>query len=134
MRATRWMAVGVLCAGLLGACGDDDDGAATDETAVAVVVKELETAARDGDGARICDDLFTENLRISVQRASKQACADEVKENVASETASFEVSNVKVNGDNATAQLADEKGVRSDVLFQREDGGWRIARIAAVGS
>ena len=120
-----------LCAaGVLASCGGGGDG----EGEVKDVVEELESASREGDGARICNELFTENLAISIRRAAKQPCADEVTQNVASKSARFTVAELEVDGDKATAQLVDEKEQRSDVLFERDGDSWRIARIAGVGS
>jgi len=121
-----------LCAGLLAGCGDDDSDSS--EGQITAVVMELQDASRAGDGARICDQLFTENLAISVKRASKQECADEVAENVASDDAEFKIESLEVNGNNANGQLVDQRGQRSAVLFQREGDSWRIARISGVGS
>jgi|SRR5829696_7066863 len=121
-----------LCAGLLAGCGDDDSDSS--EGQITAVVMELQDASRAGNGARICDQLFTENLAISVKRASKQECADEVAENVASDDAEFKIESLEVNGNNANGQLVDQRGQRSAVLFQREGDSWRIARISGVGS
>ena len=122
----------VVCVGLLAGCGDDDSD--SPEKEITVVVSELQDASRAGNGAQICNDLFTENLAISVTNASKQECADEVAENIASDDAEFKLENLKVNGNNATGQVVDQRGQRSAVLFQREGDSWRIARIAGVGS
>src|SRR5829696_1428395 len=107
-----------LCAGLLAGCGDDDSD--SPEGQITAVVMELQDASRAGDGARICDQLFTENLAISVKRASKQECADEVAENVASDDAEFKIESLEVNGNSASGELLDERGQRAAVLFQRE--------------
>jgi hypothetical protein len=122
----------VLCTGLLAGCGDDDSDSS--DAQIAAVVMQLEDASRAGDGGRICDQLFTENLAISVKRASKQECADEVAENVASDDAEFKLERLDVKGDNATAELVDQRGERSAVLFERDGDSWRIARISGVGS
>ena len=140
LRATRRVIAGATCALLMGACGGGGggenegryDGA---EAEVAKVVDQLQSAGRESDGDRICEDLFTKNLSISVQRASKRECAEEVTSNISGEDTTFEVSKIKINGKNATAELVDEEDRRSSVLFQQEGGGWRIARIAeAEGS
>lgn len=133
LRATRRLIAGATCALLVAACGGGGgenegryDGA---EAEVAKVVDQLQSAGRESDGDRICEDLFTENLSISVQRASKRPCPEEVTSNISGEDTTFEVSDIKINGKNATAELVDEKDRRSSVLFQQEGGEWRIARI-----
>jgi len=121
-----------LCIGLLAGCGGDDaDGP---EAQISALVTQLEQASKDGDGDRICKEIFNENLRISVQRASDQPCADEVAENVTADDADYDIENLEVNGKNATAELVDQRGERSAVLFQQEGDEWRIGRIAGVGS
>lgn len=133
----RWMcaAAAVTCA-LVGGCGGEtgeNEGQFEGEQAkVAKVVDELQAAGRAGDGDRICDDLFTENLRISVSRASKRACAEEVVSNIGGKETAFEVSGIKIEGGNATAELVDQEDRVSSVLFQREGDRWRIARIGAA--
>lgn len=134
------MIAGATCALLVAACGGGGGGGNEDrydgaEAEVAKVVDQLQSAGRESDGDRICEDLFTENLSISVKRASKRECAEEVTSNISGEDTTFEVSNIKINGKNATAELVDEEDRRSSVLFQQEGGSWRIARIGeAEGS
>lgn len=125
---TRLVVLGATAL-VLAACGGNED-----EGKIRDVVEELEAASRDGNGERICSELFTENLAISIQRAARQPCSDEVAENVASESAKFTLAALKVTGDKATAQLVDGEERRSDVLFERAGESWRIARIAGVGS
>ncbi len=125
--------VAVLCTALLAGCGGDDDS--NDPKAdINAVVAELQDSSRKGEGDTICTRLFTENLSISVKRASGQSCAKEVADNVTSDDAAYELEKLTVKGNNATAVLVDQEDRRSAVLFQRENGEWRIARIAGVGS
>ena len=113
----------------LGGCGGADRGDSVDDGKLAGVVDRLGAASRDGDGAGICDELFTENLRISVERASGQECAAEVVENVAAGDASYDLQDLTVDRDQATGVISDQADRRSRVLFQRVEGEWRIARI-----
>lgn len=117
----------------LSGCGAEDAANAAGDSGgdpdVAQVVDRLAEASREGDGARICDELFTENLRISVERASGRECADEVVANVGVSDASYDLQNLTVDRNQATAVLKDQTDRRSRVLFQRVEGQWRIARI-----
>lgn len=134
MAATRFGIAVLLCGGVIAGCAGGEDGGGSDEAKVRAVVDELQTAAREGNGSRICEELFTENLRISIQRAAKRPCPDEVTDNIARDDASFDVLDLELNGDNANARLVDQRGEESDVLFQRDGERWRIARIADAGS
>jgi hypothetical protein len=96
---------------------------------VRAVIARLGEAARAGKGATICRDLFTENLAISVARASRATCAAEVGENVFARDARYDVRSVRVQGVNASAKTVDQDGRPADLLLQRVDGAWRIARI-----
>ena len=125
--------VAVLCTALLAGCGGGDDSDKP-ETDINAVVAELQQSSREGDGETICTVLFTENLAISVKRASGQTCAKEVADNVTSDDAAYKLEKLQVRGNNANAVLVDQQDRRSAVLFQRENGEWRIARIAGVGS
>ena len=140
-RAAGIVAVGMACAALLGACGGDDDGAGDnaerfdgERQRVAEVVDELQAAAREGNGERICDGLFTENLKISVQRASGRSCAEEVNANLEGSETTFEVVGIQLRGGSAVAQVRDENARRSSLVFLREGGDWRIARIGRLAT
>jgi hypothetical protein len=116
-------------AALLG-CGSDDSPKFEGEKAdVAAVIDNLGEAARDGDGAAICNDLFTSNLRISVARASRQSCASEVTEKIVSKDTKFEIEDVSVVGARATARVKDQKDRTSALLLEKSGDEWRIARI-----
>lgn len=122
--------VGALIIGC-GGSGDDQDaspfGDAGDE--VAAVVDDLGEAARAGDGDRICNTLFTSNLRISVARASGRTCRAEVGENIFSGDTRFNVGDVEINGDTATATVVDQRDRASNLVLSRDGDTWRIARI-----
>ena len=113
----------------LAGCGGADGGESGDDGKLAGVVDRLGAASRDGDGASICDELFTENLRISVERASGRECAEEVVANVAADDASYDLQDLTVDRDQATGVISDQTDRRLQVLFQRVEGQWRIARI-----
>jgi hypothetical protein len=134
MRAFAVAASGVLIALTLGSCGGDSKSNAGtysgEKAKVATVVDELGKAARDGDGRRICNQLFDSNLRISVTRASKHSCAQEVVDSVFDDKADYDIQSLGVSGSTAHVRVKDQKGRRSLLLLLRESGSWRIARIS----
>ncbi len=130
MRTRTTCAVMIACAALATGCGADENTASgDDEENIAQVVEELEAAARAGNGAKVCNELFTENLRISVTRASQRSCAEEVQRNIASPRTTYRLQDLNVKGDQATGLTIDQQGRRSALLMQLEGGRWRIARI-----
>lgn len=132
---------GTAAALVAAGCGGGDDepeGANAsrfegERAKVAQVVDDLQSAARDGDGDRICEELFTENLRISVQRASRRSCAEEVASNLETDEATFQVDGIELRRNSAVARVVDERDRRSSLVFLREGGDWRIARIGRLG-
>lgn len=127
-----WLALLVMTALTIG-CGKSDHALKTkgDEPRdqIAAVIDQLGKAARDDDGARICKELFTSNLRISVARASGTTCAKEVGDNLFSPETAFDVKSVEVDGATATATVTDQRDRTSHLVLESEDGAWRIARI-----
>jgi hypothetical protein len=139
-RASGWISAGLACTALLSGCGGGGGGKkdnasrfSGEQANVARVVDELQSAARDGAGARICSQLFTQNLAISIQRASRRPCGQEVAANLGPKT-SFDVVGIQLRGTTAVAQVRDEKDRRSSLVFLRQAGQWRIARIGRLTS
>jgi hypothetical protein len=125
----------LLAAGVIAACGGDGDESNADKYSgekakVAAVIDQLGEAARDGDGDRICDKLFDSNLKISVRRASKRSCAQEVVDKTFDEDTRYDVESVGLAGDRANVRVKDQKDRSSLLLLLREGGSWRIGRIS----
>ena len=135
LRILRGAVAVLACAGVLAGCGGGDDDGKNDDrfegeaADIARVVDELGQAARDKDAKKICEDLMTINLQVSIRRAAGTSCGAEVTENLFVEDASFRAEKIDVDGDNATAEVVDQDDRRSSLLFQKGDDGWRIARI-----
>ena len=69
----------------------------SDRDAVEQVMSDLQSASRDGDGQRICSEIFTPKLSNSVTRSSATgSCASEVKAKLFSADAQIEVQSVDV--------------------------------------
>jgi hypothetical protein len=125
----------LLIVGTVAACGDNGSNSNADsysgeKTKVATVIDQLGDAARDGDGDRICNELFDSNLKISVTRASNRPCSQEVVDKTFDEKTRYDVQSLGLSGDRAQARVKDQKGRRSLLLLLREGGSWRIARIS----
>jgi hypothetical protein len=97
---------------------------------VAQVVDRLAEASRDGDGDRVCKDLFTANLRISVTRASGASCAEQVTKSIGSEDAAFDIRTLRTKGPSARVVVLDDQRRASAIYLQRSKSGWRIAAVS----
>jgi hypothetical protein len=131
---TRMKTAGLLLALIavapLGGCfGGGDDS--SDRDAVDQVLSDLQTANQEGDGTRICDELFTPKLAALISRSSKSGnCATEVKAKLFSPEAKIDVENIDVPDEsNATATVKEANGNVSKVFLVKQDGQWRIRSV-----
>ena len=99
------------------------------EAEVATVVDEFADAGRDGDGAKICEEIFTADLTKNVEQEAGQSCPSEVSENLPEDEYELEVNTLQVTEDTATAGVTDQDDNRSVLHFTRVDAAWRIARV-----
>ena len=114
----------------VGCGGDDDNGSGGgDEDAVAAVVADFAKAGHDGDGEKICVDIFAPELTENVRRAAKQSCPAEVQENLPEGEYELTVDSLEVDGDNATVSVTDQKDNSSVMHLVKTDDEWRILRI-----
>lgn len=128
------VAVIVVLAVLLLGGGDDDVNNNADryegtEAEVATVVDDFANAGRDGDGAKVCEDIFTADLAENVERESGQSCATEVEENLPADEYELEVDTLEVEDDTATVGVTDQDDNTSVLHISRVDAAWRIARV-----
>jgi hypothetical protein len=103
----------------------------SEQDAVEQVLTDLETASREGDAARICEEIFTPKLAASVSRSSNSgSCASEVKAQLFSPDAAIEVQDIEgPDGSNATATVEEANGNVSTVHLVKQDGQWRIRSV-----
>jgi hypothetical protein len=124
------VAVAVAVALVTRGAGDNDAGS-TDAVAVRQVLTDLESASREGDGERICSQIFTPKLANLVTSSSTSgSCATEVKSKLFSPDAQIEVQSVNVTDEsNATAIVKEANGNTSTVFLVRQSGVWRIRSV-----
>ena len=127
------LVVAVLAAAVLAGRNalSDDNGGGSDQDAVEQVLSDLQTASREGDGERICNQIFTPKLSNLVTNSSASgSCATEVRENLFSKDAEFEVQNIDVPDEsNATAIVKETNGNTSTVFMVKQSGRWRIRSV-----
>lgn len=126
------LVVAVVAAALLVGRGlGGDDSSSSDQDAVRQVMTDLQTASREGDGQRICNQIFTPKLSNSVTRSSTSgSCATEVKSKLFSPQTQIEVETVAVTDEsNATVIVKEANGNTSTVFLVKQSGLWRIRSV-----
>jgi hypothetical protein len=131
--ACALLAIGAVVP-LSGCFGGGDDK--SDRDKIDQVMSDLQAASRDGDGSRICQEIFTPKLAALISRSSKSGnCATEVKAKLFSPEAKIDVENIDVpDGSNATATVKEANGNVSKVFLVKQDGQWRIRSVAATAA
>jgi hypothetical protein len=137
--ATAGIVLGCVWLGLiatvvvLAATGSFDRGNARrfsgERRRVAQVVDDVESGLGDNDGARVCDELFTERWAALVARGAGRSCVafvDDVESG--RRQAHLEVSSLAIAGDTATARI-DEGSTHETWRFVRVGGRWRVDEI-----
>ncbi len=114
-----------------GGGGGGGGGGGDQEGAVRGVMTDLQTASREGDSARICNQIFTPKLADSVTSSAKSgSCAKEVKAKVFSPKAEITVEDVTVSdAANAEATIKEQNGKTSNVFLIKQSGQWRIRSV-----
>jgi hypothetical protein len=137
MRPFKMVPVGLLVAAAMPGCGGSDDKQTTtgavgdDQRGILATVDALQTASRDGDGAKVCSSVFTKSLERSIDRAAKRGCAAEVRESLFKPEESISVErNISVKGDTGTAVIREQNGNVSTLHLVKRAGEWRIDRVA----
>ena len=115
-------------------CGGDDEETNADryegeEAEVAALVDEFAEAGRDGDGEKVCEEIFDEALAKNVEREAKQSCASEVEDNLPEGEYELEVSSVDVSDNTATVAVTDQDDNKSVLHVVKADSDWRVLRV-----
>lgn len=121
--------VAVGCGG-----GDDDDESNADryegaEAEVAAVVDEFSEAGREGDGARICGEIFARALARNIEQEAGQSCETEVTENLPEDEYELTVDSLNVKDQAATAAVTDQDDNSSVLHMVKTESGWEVLRV-----
>ena len=120
----------LLCALLLSACGRESD-----ESAVRDTLQSFAEATSRKDYQRLCDELFSEKLVAEVNKTLPCEVALRRSDLDAAQSPRIEVRSVKVDGDQASAQVrstaANQPPSDDTVQLVREDEQWRIAALSS---
>jgi hypothetical protein len=125
----------VIAAALaLSACGtaktSSDVKFSAAQQEVADVVDKLAKAGQRHDASTICNDIRAKQLLNQLKSAGGD-CETEMKDAIADATDyDLQVRSVKVEGDNATAQVRQgDHGKVATFTFVKENGGWRASAL-----
>ena len=127
--------VGIQATALAVGCGGDDDPESNadryegTEREVAALIDEFAEAGRDGDGERVCEEVFTTALARNVAREADQPCPDEVEENLPEGEYELTVDSIEVKNDAATVHVTDESDNESLLTLVNDNGEWRVLRV-----
>lgn len=102
-----------------------------DQKAVATTVEELQKAAKDRDGTKVCADLVTAELRDQISASN---CGKVVKDAIReTDEVDLEVTKVTITGDKAVAevneQVSDSKDRKRTIELEKAAGKWRISQL-----
>jgi hypothetical protein len=131
-------AAAVAAAAALAGCGESKDAkpapvASGEQRAVLGTIDALQSASRQGDADKICDEIFTETLAKSIRDASKRSCEKEVQRTLISPDAQISVGRqIDIKGSRATAMVREQNGNTSTVFLVKDGDRWRIERIKPV--
>jgi hypothetical protein len=115
-------------------CGGDDDETNADrydgeQKEVASLVDEFAEAGRDGDGERVCTEIFADTLAKNVEQQAKQSCATEVEENLPEGEYELTADSIEVKGGAATAAVTDQADNKSVLHLTKNGDEWRVVRV-----
>jgi hypothetical protein len=127
-----WLAL-IATVVVLGLTGSFDDSNAQrfsgERKRVAQVVDDVESGLDDNDGARVCNQLFTERWAALVSRGAGKSCVafvDDVESG--KRQAHLDVRSLTIAGAVATARI-HEGGTDETWRFLRVGAGWRVDEI-----
>jgi hypothetical protein len=127
---------GILVTSLAIGCGGGDDDPENNadryegtEAEVAALIDEFGEAGRNGDGERVCEEIFTEALATNVARESGQTCPAEVEENLPEDDYELTVDSIEIDGTAATVHVTDESDNESLLTLVKAGGEWRVLRV-----
>ena len=119
------------------ACGstqasDSDSEFKGEQATVAEVVDRLAAAGKAGDAEKICTDVLSKQLVTELKSAGGD-CVTEMDRAI-DDASDFNltVRSVKVNGNNATAQVRQgDSGTTATFTFVKENGAWRASALGS---
>lgn len=131
----RFAYVGALLgAALVIGCGGDDNADEADryegeEAEVAAIIDTFAEAGRDGDGERVCEEVFAVPLAENIERESGQDCAAEVTENIPEDEYELSIDSLEAEDETATVTVTDQDDNTSVLHMVKSGDDWRVVRV-----
>ena len=124
----------VVLAGCGGTGAKNTDSAkdfSGEQKAVATTIEDLQTAAKDKDGTKVCSDLITAELRDQISTSN---CGKVVKDAIRdTDEVDLEVTKVTITGDKAVAEVnekvSDSKDRKRTIDLEKAAGKWRVSQL-----
>jgi hypothetical protein len=132
----RTLALTAVLALFLSACGtatsNQNSKFKGEQQNVVKVVDALASAGSRGDAGRICKEILSKQLVTELKTAGGD-CVTEMDRAISDASDyDLQVTSVKINGANATAQVRQGKsGQVATFTFVKESGGWRASALGA---
>jgi hypothetical protein len=129
-RLVAFAALAVLLAGC-GAAQETSSGRYSgEEKQVARIVDDLQAAGQAADGDKICTRILAKPLADRLA-AGGRSCAQEVEDAIAdADEFTFEVLDVTVAGQSATARVKEGSGRGRTLGLVRDGKDWRVQELA----
>jgi hypothetical protein len=132
----RTLALAAVLALALSACGTatstQNNKFKGEQQNVVKVVDALATAGTRGDADKICKDILAKQLVTELKSAGGDCVTEMDRAIKDASDYDLQVTSVKVNGTNATAQVRQGKdGQVATFTFVKEGGAWRASALGA---
>lgn len=138
----RVLPVLVAVALTLSACGQTSKDSTGDfkgeQKAVAQTVEDLQSASSKNDQDKICDEILAADLVNKIKAASKQTCAEALKDSLRdADSFELQVKKVAIDGTTATAVVESDTGGSGDdkttttLTLTKARDGWRISSLGS---
>ena len=132
----RTLALTTVLALALSACGTatstQNSKFKGEQQDIVKVVDKLATAGSRGDAGKICKDILSKQLVTELKSAGGDCVAEMDRAISDASDYDLQVTSVKINGANATAQVRQGKdGQVATFTFVKEGGAWRASALGA---
>ena len=128
----RTLAVVAVLALGVSACGAAESTPDTPQEAITKVVDDLSTAGKRRDADRICKEILAKRLVDELKTAGGDCVTEMDRAIKDASDYDLQVTSVKVNGANATAQVRQGKdGQVATFTFVKEGGAWKASALGS---
>ena len=138
MSRNRLLALLLVCLALpltIAACGGDDDGGGNDEEEITEVIETAATSTDPADCTELQTQAFLDQTEVADGEEAVAEC-EESAEDPSGNPDSVEVTDVSVDGDEATASMTPTgsslDGQTLEVALVKEDDQWKLDEFVDI--